>query len=464
MLGNLGTLLGKFHPLLIHFPIVLISLIALISLISFITKSWAQGLVHALPLLWILTLLSSIGAVISGLTLYSYGAYEGELVETHKWGGMILLGLILAVGFYFRGWSKKGLSELAFSYKIATTLLLIGMIYTSHLGGSLTHGVDFLSFEQSHSEFLTMEVEKAYAEGNLEIYAHLIHPLLRTHCISCHNTNKKKGGLNLESWNTIEAGGKSGKALFVPGDASQSELLVRVNLPVEDEEYMPPEGKKPLPPEALSLLRWWVDQGADRTQPYVDSLLPEEIRLAVQNLLPEIQVTQVEQKKSQKLREKNQQRLDRLAKKLQVNIEPDPEADSQLFALSMQFPPQHFDDEDVKELMPYRLLFSKLSLPGTEISDEGLYLLSQFENLRELYVPKTCLKGEGLAYLSTLKKLHVLNLSGTGVSNEYLLHILEMEALKEVYLFQTPVSPNVIEALKAYRENIKISVKEGPFF
>ena len=464
MIESMGSLLGKFHPLLIHFPIVLISLIALISLISFIPKSWSQGLVHALPLLWILTLLSSVGAVVSGLLLYTYGGYEGDLVESHKWAGVILLGLTLLVGFYFRAWRKKGLSELAFSYKLASTLLFMGVIYTSHLGGSLTHGIDFLSFQGANSDMLEEEVKRAYAEGNLKVYPHLIHPLLRTHCMSCHNTNKMKGGLNLENWQLLQAGGKSGKPLFVGGDIGQSELMVRVNLPEEDDEFMPPEGKKPLPTEALILLGWWIEQGADRNHSFVDSLLPENVRAAVQSLMPHIQGVQIEQRKSQQLREKHQARLNRLAERLQVKIEPDPAADSQLFALSLQFPPQHFDDEDLKELMPFHSVFSKISLPGAEITDEGLYLIGQFENLRELFVPKTCLEGEGLAYLSNLSNLELLNLSGTKVNNQHLLHILNIEGLKEVFLFQTPVSPNLVEALNGYKPNLTISLKEGPYF
>ncbi|MEM6628873.1 MAG: c-type cytochrome domain-containing protein [Bacteroidota bacterium] len=464
MAENLGAFLGKFHPLVIHFPIVLVSLIALISLFSSFSKPWAKGLLQVLPFLWGFAILSSLGAVLSGFLLYGYGMYEGELVTLHQQAGWILLGSIGLVGGYFF-WRKKLSSKgLTLPYKLATVILFLLVIYTSHLGGSLTHGVDFLTFQRSTPEQRVQEAESAYQEGRLEVYAHVLLPLLKAHCMSCHNTYKQKGGLNMENWEAMLSGGKSGKPLLIGGQAELSELMVRISLPKEDDEYMPPDGKKPLPPEALILLKWWIEQGAERHQVAVDSLFPGEVQNAIKSLLPEAIGLQKKQQQSKQKQQRNFNRLLKLAAKLQVSIEPDPQADSQLFALSLSFPPQHFDDEDLKELLPYRLLFSKLSLPGTEISDEGLFHIGQFENLRELYVPKTCLKGEGLAYLSKLPQLQLLNLSGTQVENQHILHLLHIESLKEVFLYQTPVSPNLIQALNDFQPDRHIRMVEGPLF
>jgi len=41
-----------------------------------------------------------------------------------------------------------------------------------------------------------------------------------------------------------------------------SELLRRISLPSDDEEFMPAEGKTPLTPEQVEIIRWWIAAGA----------------------------------------------------------------------------------------------------------------------------------------------------------------------------------------------------------
>jgi WD40 repeat protein len=82
-------------------------------------------------------------------------------------------------------------------------------------------------------------------------------PLFQTHCLGCHNSEKKKGDLDLSTYTAALAGGGSGE-LARAGDPSNSTLWkVVAHL---DEPHMPP--KKPKLPEAeLSLLRKWIEGG-----------------------------------------------------------------------------------------------------------------------------------------------------------------------------------------------------------
>src|SRR5581483_10977150 len=48
-------------------------------------------------------------------------------------------------------------------------------------------------------------------------------PILTTHCLGCHNADKKKGDLDLSSYSAAMAGGGSGE-LASPGDSSGSIL------------------------------------------------------------------------------------------------------------------------------------------------------------------------------------------------------------------------------------------------
>jgi WD40 repeat protein len=81
--------------------------------------------------------------------------------------------------------------------------------------------------------------------------------LLKANCFSCHNPEKKKGGLRLTSREDALKGGDNGPAI-VPGKADKS-LAAQAVLPDAD-PHMPP--KKQLSAEQINLLRQWIDAGA----------------------------------------------------------------------------------------------------------------------------------------------------------------------------------------------------------
>ena len=81
--------------------------------------------------------------------------------------------------------------------------------------------------------------------------------VLKAHCVSCHNPEKKKGGLSLLSREAMLAGGESGTAVVV-GKAEKSRLA-EVLLPDVD-GHMPPKGQ--LEPEEIRTVRAWIDAGA----------------------------------------------------------------------------------------------------------------------------------------------------------------------------------------------------------
>jgi hypothetical protein len=91
-------------------------------------------------------------------------------------------------------------------------------------------------------------------------FVDLIQPILERNCLRCHNPDKAKGGLSMDSYAAMIEGGDTGAAI-VPGDIAQSELLVRIHLRPIDEGVMPDEGQA-LTPEEVGLLDAWVDAGA----------------------------------------------------------------------------------------------------------------------------------------------------------------------------------------------------------
>ena len=81
-----------------------------------------------------------------------------------------------------------------------------------------------------------------------------IAPLLAEHCLSCHNSTDKEGGLDLSSRADAMAGGDSG-VVVAPGRPDESLLWQRVIA-----EEMPPETV--LPESERDLLRRWLTSGA----------------------------------------------------------------------------------------------------------------------------------------------------------------------------------------------------------
>jgi mono/diheme cytochrome c family protein len=94
-------------------------------------------------------------------------------------------------------------------------------------------------------------------------FARDIKPILQRSCLSCHGADRPKGGLRLDNRDAALKGGDSGRAIL-PGDSTNSPLVLIVAGLHDEIERMPPKGKgDPLTAEEIGLLRAWIDQGAD---------------------------------------------------------------------------------------------------------------------------------------------------------------------------------------------------------
>lgn len=92
-------------------------------------------------------------------------------------------------------------------------------------------------------------------------FAAQIQPILARKCYSCHGPDLQEGGLRFDDRETVIGEAESGKHAIVAGKADASELLRRVTLENEDER-MPPEGKR-LSESEVAALRSWIDAGAE---------------------------------------------------------------------------------------------------------------------------------------------------------------------------------------------------------
>lgn len=91
----------------------------------------------------------------------------------------------------------------------------------------------------------------------LSFFEAKVRPILSARCYTCHSQSAKKlkGGLKLDSRDTILKGGDNGPAL-VPGKPADSLLVKAIKY---DGLEMPPSGK--LPADEVAVLVKWVEMG-----------------------------------------------------------------------------------------------------------------------------------------------------------------------------------------------------------
>lgn len=253
-------LLGRAHPVLLHAPLGLLPAIALLEFGSaFLRRPTPRGAI--LTLCWFSALMGALAAA-SGLLLAREG-YAGDTVALHKVLGITLaaLGVLAAV---------LALLQRRRWFRIVLLVSLGVMVPAGHLGGTLTHGADFLfgkvrSANKVRSEQPLPLADGADGPGTTTAaaggFTDQILPILERTCTKCHNPDKKKGELLLTTFDGLHAGGENGPVVTA-GKPDQSPLLQRCELPLDHDDHMPP-AEKPQPTAAeLATLRAWIAAGA----------------------------------------------------------------------------------------------------------------------------------------------------------------------------------------------------------
>lgn len=405
------------------------------------------------------SVVASMVAIGAGYLLYLSEAYSGSLVKNHFYGALITgSSLSITVLCYeLRPISGKLFRPLFFGFLFLTNASLA---YTSHVGGSLTHGESYLS-EPIAALLPSKKPDKA--PEDMLLYSDIVATILETRCANCHNENKSKGDLLLTSHAAILQAGKSEKPAVIPGDASASELMVRVLLPEEHDDRMPPEGKPGLTESELNVLRFWIETGASE-EITKGEIQDRSVLDDLDAMMPEIQQAQIKMLEEKEAFEEALNELQDRASEMGVKISPDELTNGKFFGMTMKFPPMSFGGSELQEFSAYFPYFSRVSLASSDITDDDLYYVGKMTQLRRLVLQKTAIEGDGLPYLKDLPLLEELNLSFTLLDDASLLHLLSFQSLQKVYLFGTSLNEDVLEAVRKHRPDLEIVLEEGPFY
>lgn len=328
---------GRFHPILLHLPVGALGLLCLMEL-ACLTRSGENKLgPAALLTLWVGSA-GSVLAVLAGIMLSREGGYEGGNFTLHQ--TLALIGtsgvlLALVIRIYAMGQANR---ELMHAYRAVYFLSFGLMGLGAHFGGNMSHGSKFLTEhapEPIKSQMIGMEkwmlgfVEKPKAKedapvalpapapvtkpapavvtppttsgtapapapaapavatgGEKLVFQHVILPIFEAKCNKCHNEEKSKGDLRMDTFEMVMKGGENGaekKNNIIPGKPDESLTIQSIISPVDDDSHMPPEGKDQLTPAEVAAIRHWVQAGASPTQKLSEAQFPPEAKEALPN-------------------------------------------------------------------------------------------------------------------------------------------------------------------------------------
>lgn len=262
--------------MLVHLPIGMLVALAALEIAAWLPRfrnaNASAGFLIALaaPL--------AVVTALSGWLLSLSGGYEADLLNWHKWLGIATAaGSVIAAGLF---WKKKFNSYRCILF---TTVALL--MVTGHLGGSLTHGINYLGeYAPGPLKRVLGATEKSFPKfediHTAPVFAAVIAPILEARCVECHGAAKSKAALRLDSFAALMEGSENG-AVVTPGEPARSPLVQMVRLPVDTDDHMPPDGKPQLTAGQIAVLEWWVGAGAPETNTVTELQPPPEILQAI---------------------------------------------------------------------------------------------------------------------------------------------------------------------------------------
>jgi uncharacterized membrane protein len=432
--------IGRMHPMLLHFPIVILMLAMVLEFFRFKTayakESLYQNFTSGLLLLGVV--FSAI-TVIMGLFLSREQAYGGTLLDWHKWTGVsvVFLGSLVY-------WCRNTTWYRAPVAKAGAVVVTLALIMTGHYGATLTHGENFvLEPVTPAKQIAKVPIDQA------RIFEDVIIPIFSQKCLNCHNLEKAKGGLILADAKSMLKGGKNGQ-LFVPGKPEISLLLQRIHLPVNEKKHMPPKDETQLTDDEMALLSLWVKQNGEMKKKVLDLAENDSLRILAAVYLTPPEIAEEEDYDFSAAEEDD-------IKKLSNNYRViSPLAKNSPALAVVVYNKSSFKPNVLKELEAIKKQIVSLNLSGMPVKDEDLKMIAEFKNLRKLNLNFTAIKGDGLKYLKDLKNLRALSLSGTAVSHKFVDVYADQSQIKHLTLWETGLSATQIKELQKKHRAITV--------
>jgi hypothetical protein len=426
--------IGRFHLLAVHLPIALVLLVPVLQLVG--RNPEFSYLRLSCGFLLGLATLTATAAAILGWCLGRSGGYSGPLVTQHMWGG-VLLTLTCWLCWVIR--AKLSLSETLFGIPLAIAVVLVA--WTGYRGGQLALGADHLTEHMPAKlrHVLGMsDIRTASSKVDTNtFYGSRVQPIFAARCVNCHGPNKHKANLRLDAYQAVMRGGKDGPVVQA-GNAQGSDLFRRIALPVNHDDFMPKDGKKPLSSDQVKLIELWIGAGASETLAK-DAIKNAPVDSSTSSAVAEIIFPETDPAAVLRMRLPMAPAVAQLQKRFPnvLDYESRNSADLRLNASILG---TKFGDNDLADFGAVAEHITVADFSRTNITDHSAGAIAGMKRLRVLRLTNTGITDATLQRLSALDQLESLNLFGTQVTSAALPTISKLPKLTHLYAGQTSIS------------------------
>jgi hypothetical protein len=246
-------------------------------------------------------------------------------------------------------------------------------------------------------------------------------------------------------------GGEDGKIISA-GKPLDSELIKRLLLDANDEHHMPPKGKTPLTENEITLLHWWVQNGADFTKKVAQLPADEKIKTILKTY------TEVEAAQESPVFKLSIDAADEadLAILRKHGLVANPIAKDQPFIEINAINAPLISTKELADLSRIQDQIVHLKLGNTRIGGDFMKEIAAMPLLITLDLHHTKITDRDLEGLKNLAYLESLNLVGTAIGDKGLSILAKIKSLKRIYLWQTQVTEKGLQQLKKTRPDVVI--------
>lgn len=445
-MSDFSQFIGRFHPLLVHLPIGMLLLAVLLTFIN--PKQHLPGWHQAIKMTWLFGAITAFVSVLLGWQLANGGGYNDQDLFWHRWLGILTM-IFSATGWWMsRNWPESNKSNL----KVVGVLTTLLLVLTGHLGGNLTHGRGYLlAYAPFGNPAPVMDSIQSIDKplDSIFIYDDLIRPVFEKKCFDCHSDENQEGGLVMSDEAKLMEGGDHGEVIQ-RGKPLDSELLVRVTLPRNDQYFMPLKGEA-MTYQEIRLLEWWIAEKADFQAKLSDVETPESIKQILLNFGIDLNPKPlVERLTAPPVSAESLDQLKSLGYALNLLS-----SDSHLIEIT--WPRKPLGKDTLEALLSVKEQITWLNLGRSNLTDEALSIIAQMPNLTRLRLEQNPIKGNNLSPLKSLPHLESLNLFGTEIGDDAVEDLKEMPALARVFLWQSNFTQEGIDALANARPDLDIN-------
>lgn len=457
--GATWVLLGRLHPLLVHFPIAMILAAAAVELVLIVRRGTTPSTIASFCV-WVGTIFACLATWCGWVLGEETGG--GETLELHRWFGVAATGVLLGVVLC---WIIQRISHSNWSFQAYRGGLWGGavlIVVTSVYGGDMVWGQDWLraplraGAPPASTDAAVAPVSEPKTASESVAAPKVVAPspklqarvvaLFADRCESCHGPVKQRGDLQLIPLATAFPPGDEAAWSVKPGQPDDSELYKRIILPADHDDRMPPKGE-PLTAEQVDLVREWIAGGAVHAEAVADQSSASNDDTSGGEPSPIIDASA----------------FDRALQLItdRGGVVTPLHQGSAWYEVNVSIAKPPWTDADLALFEAIAGNLWSLNLGRSAVTDAGMGIVASCSNLRVLKLNGTKVADAGITAIGGLQHLERLNLYGTEVGDPAIDVLEVMPALTHVYLWNTKVTRLGVDTLRVARPEMVVDSGAG---